>query len=134
MSAAPRCPRFDRCNAPVCPLDPQWPSSQHLKGEAVCGLLCELVKVGGKQRLEGTLSSDQLATLVREWPKVESRWSAIRSRLKAASQTGSRIGNARARFLGSLQGSYAPSNATSPLATAIPVETPCDGGFSGVGA
>lgn len=86
-----RCPRFDSCNAPVCPLDPQWPRAQHLKGEPVCGLLSELVKVGGISRLGTRLSSEQLSILVRERPKVEARWGAVRSQLKRAARTGSRI-------------------------------------------
>jgi hypothetical protein len=86
-----RCPRFDSCNANICPLDPQWPRAQHLKGEAVCGLLSELVKVGGRQRLEGRLTGDQLATLVREWPKIEARWGSIRAQLKRAALSGSKL-------------------------------------------
>ena len=34
--AMKECPRFDRCNAPICPLDPDVLDREHLKGEAVC--------------------------------------------------------------------------------------------------
>jgi hypothetical protein len=107
MSTAPRCPRFDSCNANICPLDPRWPLAQHIQGERVCSLLTELVKVGGQTRVEGIVQPDQFATLVREWPKVEARWTDIRSRLKASAKTGSRIDIARARFHPQLQGTEA---------------------------
>ena len=91
VSTAPRCPRFNSCSAPICPLDPKWPLADHRRDERVCGLLSELVKPGGKLRLEGALSTDQLSTLVREWPKVEARWGTIRRKLKDSAKTGSRI-------------------------------------------
>ncbi|MDR6935481.1 hypothetical protein J2X58_000766 [Luteibacter sp. 3190] len=93
-----RCPRFDSCNANVCPLDPQWPRAEHRQGERVCGLLTELAKVDGQAQVATVLSSEQFDTLVREWPKVEARWGDIRYRLKNAAKTGSRIANAKARF------------------------------------
>jgi len=98
MSTCYRCPRFDSCNANICPLDPQWPRAQHIQSEAVCGLLREVVKVGGPSQVASVLTTDQFATLIREWPKVEARWSDIRSRLKSSAKTGSRIAQARARF------------------------------------
>lgn len=125
MSTAPRCPRFDSCNANICPLDPRWPRAQHIQGERVCSLLTELVKVGGKTRVAGIVQPDQFATLVREWPKVETRWTDIRSRLKASAKTGSRIDIARARFHHTLQGSQQPT-----LPEVFPqVSNPCDGGL-----
>ena len=112
---APRCPRFDSCNANVCPLDSKWPLAQHVQGEKVCGLLTELVKLEGHATVATVLSADQMATLVREWPKVEARWSDIKYRLRASSTTGSRIRNARARFHPTLQGTQ-----EAPLADVFP--------------
>lgn len=114
MKGAVRCPRFDSCNANVCPLDPQWPRAQHIQGERVCGLLNEVVKVGGQPRVASVLSAGQFATLVREWPKVEARWSDIRVRLRASAKTGSRIDAARANFHHSLSG-----NQGAPLPTPL---------------
>lgn len=106
MSTCHRCPRFDSCNANVCPLDPQWPRAEHRQGERVCGLLTELAKVDGQAQVATVLSPEQFDTLVREWPKVEARWSDIRYRLKNAAKTGSRIANAKARFHTQLQGMH----------------------------
>jgi len=42
-----RCPRFNRCSAPLCPLDPNREDRSHLRGEPVCGYLREIVKPDG---------------------------------------------------------------------------------------
>lgn len=86
-----RCPRFDYCNAPVCPLDTDWHRAQYLEGEPVCGLLRELVKDGGEARLRGCLPSLLVDTLAEVCPKVSARWGRIRSALRRASQTGSKL-------------------------------------------
>ena len=88
--SAARCPRFDSCNAPICPLD-DWQRAQHLEGEGVCGLLSELVKDGGEARLRASLPSALVGTLVSALPKVAARWQAIRSQLVRASRTGSKL-------------------------------------------
>ena len=38
------CPKFDRCSAPICPLDPYWNESTYLRGEPVCLYLREAAK------------------------------------------------------------------------------------------
>lgn len=131
MNGAVRCPRFDSCSAPICPLDPHWPTAQHIQGERVCGLLTELVKAGGQSRVAGILTPDQFTVIVREWPKVDARWSDIRIRLRASAKTGSRIDAARANF-------HTPSCGTegAPLASvfptpSLPVVPPLLGGSDG---
>lgn len=115
MSTAPRCPRFDSCNANICPLDAKWPLAQHVQGDKVCSLLTELVKLDGHATVATVLSHDQLGTLVREWPKVEARWSDIKYRLRKSSTSGSRIRNARARFHPTPQGTQ-----VAPLPEVLP--------------
>ena len=134
MNGAVRCPRFDSCSAPICPLDPQWPRAQHIQSERVCGLMTEVVKVGGQPRVAGILTPDQFTTFLREWPKVEARWTDIRARLRASSKTGSRIDAARANF-------HPPLSRTrpEPLTSVFPVSASptvngVDGGFSEVAA
>jgi len=127
MNGAVRCPRFDSCSAPICPLDPEWPSAQHINGERVCGLLTELVKAGGRQRLNTILSTDQLATLVREAPKVEVRWSDVRRRLKASSSKASRIERGKA-----LKSTALSTNYEAPLPYPLPILSN-DGGSPLVG-
>lgn len=87
---AARCPRFDSCNAPVCSLD-DWQRAQHLPGERVCGLLCELVKDGGEARLRARVPSELVDTLTEVCPNVAARWQRIRSELDRASRSGSKL-------------------------------------------
>lgn len=87
---AARCPRFDSCNAPVCPLD-DWQRAQHLSGERICGLLCELVKDGGEARLGSRVPSVLVHTLTDVLPKVSARWGRIRGELDRASRSGSKL-------------------------------------------
>ena len=100
------CSRFDYCNAPVCPLDPDWHKRTHLSGERVCGLLCELVKDGGEARLMGSLRSELVQTLARVAPALSARWGRIRLQLERSALTGSklasgqRLQNARGRVGG----------------------------------
>lgn len=87
---AARCPRFDSCSAPLCPLD-NWQRAQHLPGERVCGLLCELVKDGGEMRLRARMSSDLVDTLAEVCPKIAACWQRVRRELGRASLSGSKL-------------------------------------------
>jgi hypothetical protein len=49
------CPKWERCNAPICPADPRWRHSTHLSGERVCFYLLEHAKDGGPARLSRVL-------------------------------------------------------------------------------
>ena len=42
--AMEECPRFDGCNAPICPLDPYVLDTVHVKGNPVCNYLRLYVK------------------------------------------------------------------------------------------
>jgi hypothetical protein len=85
------CPRFDSCSAPICPLDPKWPTAQHLPHERVCGLLTELVKAGGEPRLRVSLPASEIDTLISVWQRIVARWRPIAKRLAKAARSGSRI-------------------------------------------
>ena len=59
------CPRFDRCSAPICPLDTDWQLRTHLPGEPICAFLREAAKQGGslpfdaeKRAITGDLRGD----------------------------------------------------------------------------
>ena len=121
MGAA-RCPRFDGCNAPICPLD-DWQRAQHLQGEPVCSLLCELVKHGGEARLRVRVLGGLVDTLVEVLPRMAARWGRVRMQLQRASRTGSRMEAGerlqlptRARASGNphLPATPAPAEASNP--------------------
>lgn len=115
---AARCPRFDGCNAPICPLDPHWQRSQHLDGESVCSLLCELVKSGGEARLRGYVPSEVVQTLIEVLPLVSSRWGRVRSALKRAAGCGSR--RESGMRLNAMKSRDAASSGDAPLAEVSP--------------
>lgn len=112
-AGAQRCPRFNSCNAPICPLD-DWQHAQHLQGEAVCSLLHELVKEGGEARLRAYLPGKLVDTLAEGFPQIAARWGAVRRRLNRASRTGSRMESGKC--LGQRAGGTAGGNPYLPLA------------------
>ena len=85
------CPRYDRCSAPVCPLDPEWRLRSHLKGEPVCGLLLELSKTGGEATLRGFLPAQVAQVAITLAPALLARHAPLRKAWEKASKTGSRL-------------------------------------------
>jgi len=83
------CPKFDKCNAPVCPLSDI--ATAHLRGEPICFYLREYVKQGGKARLRGYVSGKMLDRLDVVLPEILARHGDIRRRLNISAQTGSKI-------------------------------------------
>ena len=45
-----QCPKFHHCNAPLCPLDPEWNRRTMIQGENLCHYLCEASKNGAIER------------------------------------------------------------------------------------
>jgi hypothetical protein len=85
------CPKFLRCNAPICPLDPDWQLRKHLPGDPVCGLAQEVVKDGSEARLSSNVSGETLAEVLRVLPEMTSRWGRIKSAVERAKTSGSRM-------------------------------------------
>ncbi len=130
-----RCPRFGGCNAPICPLD-NWQRAQHLDGEPVCGLLSELVKHGGEARLRACLPGAMVDTLAEVFPKITARWERVRSRLKRASRTGSKLESVQRLHQrkkgGSTDYSTRPAS-VAPVGASVPVTTTLNGGSNAMG-
>ena len=85
------CPRYDRCSAPVCPLDPAWRLRSHLKGEPVCGLLLELSKTDGEATLRGFLPAEVAQAAITLAPTLLARHAPLRRASEKAAKTGSRL-------------------------------------------
>jgi len=83
------CPKFEKCNAPVCPLHDGH--TTHLKGEPVCFYLREYVKQGGKAKLRGVLPGEMVDRLGKVLPEVVARHSDINKQLKQSALTGSKM-------------------------------------------
>lgn len=47
------CPKFNKCNAPICPLDKDWRKRKHINGDKCCTYLLESSKANAKANFEG---------------------------------------------------------------------------------
>ena len=52
------CPKYNHCDAPLCPLDPEWKRRKMIQDENLCHYLCEASKHGAKARFAGRHDED----------------------------------------------------------------------------
>ena len=86
------CIRFDKCNAPVCPLDTKWIERVHLCGEPICLYLREHIKPGGRAILGGYIPQELIELIERELPNIIDRHGDIRRRMRRTASTPSKLG------------------------------------------
>jgi len=48
-----KCPKFNQCNAPICPLDSDWKKRKFISGDKCCVYLLEVGKANFKRTFEG---------------------------------------------------------------------------------
>ena len=53
MSKMYQCPKYESCEAPLCPLDEEWNTRKMVQDENLCHYLCEASKEGVIERFEG---------------------------------------------------------------------------------
>jgi len=94
------CIRFDKCNANVCPLDKDWISRTHLRGESICTYLGEYVKPSGRAILGGYIPEQLLDVIARAHPSIINAYGDIRRRLKRAITTPSKLGRRPGECIG----------------------------------
>jgi hypothetical protein len=112
------CPRFDGCNAPICPLD-DWQRAQHLQGERVCLWLREAVKPSGMARIAHASTVDIAVSVAKALPAIMASSGAdLRHKLVAASRCGSKLVNMRAAREGTTLAAEAVPECTCGPATA----------------
>lgn len=85
------CPKFHKCSANICPLDPDMLKRTHRPGERVCFYLTEYVKPHAKEILRGVLPAKQFEAIAQAYPKIILRYSPIKRRLMQAAKRGSRM-------------------------------------------
>ena len=61
--AMEKCPQFNKCNAPICPLDAEWKDRVFVQGETKCKLGKTLRKRLGKDLPNGGLLSREYSSL-----------------------------------------------------------------------
>lgn len=89
---AERCPRFDTCNASVCPLDDRLPKAVHLAGEATCFYLRASGKAGAAERFR---NDPTFAECVERLPAIVATHPDIGRSVERAAKTGFRKSNLR---------------------------------------
>ena len=101
------CPRFDRCNAALCPLDTGWRNRMHARGDSVCLYALESMKPTAAEALPGPQGEEiraACAVFIAEVEKIYAEspmgmprgTGIVRSSLRSAAETGSRVLASRA--------------------------------------
>jgi len=58
-----KCPKFNQCNAPICPLDPEWNKRKHISGDKCCVYLLESSKADSDIVFEGAALGDMFKAI-----------------------------------------------------------------------
>lgn len=85
------CPRFAKCGANICPLDPDWRLRSQGEGEPVCFYLLEAVKDGAQGRFERSATGNIYSGVVRVLPEMVSTVGTLRRATERAKLSGSRM-------------------------------------------
>jgi hypothetical protein len=85
------CPKFSKCNAPICPLDSDWRLRRMLRDEPVCFYLLEHAKAGSKTRFEGRGLVTLHEAIGRGLPSLTARWGRLRRFYERAKNSGARL-------------------------------------------
>ena len=85
------CPKYEKCSANICPLDPDWKLRTHMNSEPVCFYLREYVKQGGIARLRGCIPKEMFKQIAEVLPEIKLRHGNIKRSLERSAKTGSKI-------------------------------------------
>ena len=91
MSATTDCPKWQKCSAPTCPIDPDWSLRRHLDGERICQYLTEAVKPGAESILRGVLPTELIAQINLVVSEINTRQHCLKKALQRAALTGSKM-------------------------------------------
>ena len=84
------CPKFGKCSAPICPLDPQALHRTHLPGERVCFYLREYSKIDSRA-VFWCITPRKLGERVAQvYPELLVRHAGLKSTLDRSSKTPSK--------------------------------------------
>jgi hypothetical protein len=90
-----KCPRFNHCSAPLCPIDPVWRKRAMLKNERVCHYLTEVCKAAAFDRYINRPDAHIYLKASEELEAMRHHSSELRRRLDKSSTLGSRIPTVR---------------------------------------
>lgn len=86
-----RCPKWEQCSAPICPVDSNWQSRTMQNDEAVCYYLSEHTKEGAEARFQGAGLAHLYREIAEVLPAIVAKHSRIRRALERSAQTGARM-------------------------------------------
>lgn len=86
-----QCPKFQKCNAPICPIDPIWDKRKHFSGDRVCFYLLEAQKVNAKALFEVRGLGYLYEVMVIHTHEISSRHNSIKKALASAKISSSRM-------------------------------------------
>lgn len=86
------CPRYARCSAPICPLDPKWRDTtlKNIK-DGVCFLQQESVKPGAQTTFANAGLTEVLTQIMRVNPAIVRKFKSIWVVLEKAKNTPSKM-------------------------------------------
>ena len=85
--AMKECPRFDKCNAPICPLDPDVLDRVHIKGDPVCHYLRLYVKRALWGLKPGSLPANLPIRVAELYPLLFFRYAPLKAALLRAAKS-----------------------------------------------
>ena len=89
------CPKWESCNAPICPLDEDWELRTHIQ-DAICAFLREYAKIQAGQPTQGVfeqcLNEEAQKAIGRYWLPIQTAHRSIELGLIKASKTPSKLG------------------------------------------
>lgn len=88
-----QCPKFQHCNAPICPLDSEWYKRKHFYGDRVCFYLIEAKKQHAKANFELSGLGYLFEAIVSLTPAIADTFTPIKKALDRAALTSSRMTN-----------------------------------------
>ena len=98
------CPRFDKCSAPICPLDRDWRLRVYRKSEPICLYLREYVKPNAKTRFQGCIAIQIFEVIQEHLEALCHRYAPLHRALERAKRTGSKTTLLRAANVGPILG------------------------------
>jgi len=85
--AMKECPRFDGCNAPICPLDPDVLDRAHVKGDPVCHYLRLYVKRALWGLKAGSVPANLTIRIVAVYSRLTARYGPLKDALLRAAKS-----------------------------------------------
>ena len=100
-TASDHCPKWEKCKAPICPLDPDWEKRKMMPDESICFYQSEAMKADAKANFEMRGAGELFDLVSGPIPAMSAKWARIRLGLARAKPTGSRMTTIPPRLKGS---------------------------------